>query len=97
MSKLVIDEQWHIEIDGHNCTLIFEEIRQRKRKLEIFPNTQETENYTFTESYYYPNVQACLRKYLAVSLHPCESIPEVLTRIDEVEKTIKNLKLCKKN
>ena len=86
MSTIKLDSEFSIKIDSQNYTL------QLSRSKEITKNG-ETKTVTESETFYYPDLQSSLRCYLRESLRPCESIRDVLNKIDEVHKTIKGLKV----
>ena len=56
---MVINEKYSVEKDG---TLIFREKRIHK------DGKDKGQEYIFTESYYYPNTQTALKKYLDLVL-----------------------------
>lgn len=79
---MILNNEWKIEYDSNNVILI---------------HTQEKEHdngkkYQAVETYYYPNVKMALKNFLNKSLSGSEEIIEVIYRIEEIEKIIKNLK-----
>lgn len=83
---IVLNENFYIETDTFNYTLQFRKDKQVEKSAEIKTITQ-------SETWYYPNIQACCRKYLDESLKESESIEEVLLKIEGIHQTIKNIKL----
>lgn len=85
---MIINEKYKIvnnTTDG--CVLIFSEIRQRKNK-----TTEEIEDYTFIDRWYYPTVYDCLKKYCHIYQGESKDVEDLLKRTEELFTLIKKLK-----
>lgn len=86
--KLTIDDNYYIDLsDLNNCVLTFSESRIREKK------TGETEEYTFEDSWYYPNVVACLKKYLELSQKEAKDVKECIEITEKIFEKLKSI--CK--
>jgi len=81
-----LDNQYSIDIDNLNFTL------QYRREKEVEKNG-ERKTVTEKSDWYFPSIQISLKKYLDESMRECNSVDEILRKIDEVHETIKKLKL----
>jgi len=79
---------YSIKTDSTGVTLHFEEMRKKDNKEKT-----EKVDYLFTDDHYLLNVKQALNYYLQLQLKDCESIEELMKRMNEVEDTIKGLKL----
>ena len=92
---IVLDSNYTIVTDANNY-----ELRYNNKKIvdKINKNTNETEQKEVTESWaaYYPSLQGCLRKYVNECIKPDSEFyadaKALLSKIDEVHETIKNIK-----
>lgn len=74
-----LDENYRIETDTNNFTLVYEsKTFDEKKKKEV----------TSKDEWHYPDLKTALIKYVNQCLKPCESIKEVLIRISELEKSL---------
>lgn len=87
MKKLQIAEKWYILSEGNNCTLTFEEIRERKKK-----DSGDMESYTFTDEYYFPTVNDCLIRYLQLCQENAKDVQDCIAVTKDIFAEIKKLK-----
>jgi alpha-amylase/alpha-mannosidase (GH57 family) len=73
-----LDSNWHIEYDTNNIVLISTIHNAGNKKPTVTP-------------YYYPTLKMALKNYLNRSLSGSKDIKEVISRIESVEKLIKNI------
>lgn len=85
-ANMKLDKNWSIETDSLNVIL---EFRQTRTKVD---KSGQEKAYEAVESFYYPTVKIALKSYLQKSLKSCQTLDEILRRIDEVEKQIDELK-----
>jgi len=81
-----LNENFTIYPDNQNFTLQFEcekEVSKNGDKKVV----------TSKETWYCIDLQSALRRFLTESLRPSTSVENVLTRINEVENIIKNVRL----
>jgi Sec7-like guanine-nucleotide exchange factor len=78
-----LDENYRIETDTNNFTLVYESKKFDEVKKKEFTSKDE---------WHYPELKYALIKYLNQSLKPCKSIKDVLSKISELEQLIKNTK-----
>lgn len=90
MSKLIIDDNWQIETDEHNCTLLYSEEKTREKIDKDRKKTGETEQYLSQTPYYYPTIQACFRRYLAENQKEASTVQECIAITERVEALIKS-------
>jgi uncharacterized protein Yka (UPF0111/DUF47 family) len=74
-----LDDNFRIETDTHNWTLVYEEQTVATSGKHIGKTV------TSKDEWHYPSIVPCLKKYLDESLKYCESIMEILERIGELE------------
>lgn len=77
-----LSENWSIEFDSNNVTLVFTEARTKVDK------NGEEKQYESRKEYYYGDVKQALKSYLLKSLHGAESVEDCLQRIAKVENKI---------
>lgn len=77
-----LSENWSIEFDSNNVTLVFKETRTKVDK------NGENKTYESRKEYYYGNIEQALKSYLLKSLEGAESVEEVLQLIGEVKQKI---------
>lgn len=80
-----IDDNWHIESDKWESTLVHTHITDVQED-----GTGGNEKRTLL---HYPTVKQCLKRYVQEEVKGCDSIDSILTRIDELESTIDNLNI----
>lgn len=80
-----LNNEFYVETDSNNYIL------QHRKPKEVVKDG-EAKTVLESDSWYFPTLSACLRKFLDESLKESESIQEVLQQIERVHKTIKNLK-----
>lgn len=77
-----LDKDYHIDTaQNGQCTLIFTEIRDNKKG-------EATE---YKDYWYLSNIKSCLLRYFELRQEEAQSIKELYSRIEEVEKIIKNV------
>jgi len=82
---MILTENYSIEFDENNAILVFKETKTKKKEgIDV--------EYVSTDRYFYPNLKTCLCAFVQKDLHGSTSIFNVITRIDELEKIILNLK-----
>jgi hypothetical protein len=85
---------YSIKTDSNGVTLYFEESRKKEEiDKETKKKTGKLIDYTFTDEWYLLNIKQALTYYLQLELKNCESIEEILLRINKVEELIKNIKI----
>jgi hypothetical protein len=88
-----LNNGYSIKTDSTGCTLYFEESRKKEEiDKETKKKTGKLIDYTFTDEWYLLNIKQALTYYLQLELKNCESIEEILLRINKVEELIKNIK-----
>lgn len=92
--KIILDDKYYLEPDGyHGLVLVFEEERTRKK---LDPKTKketgETEDYIFSDKWYFPKTSQTLDKYLTLSLKENKTVEELRNTLERVEKTIESIK-----
>jgi len=80
-----LDQYYALTADANNWTLNY------AREKEIIKDGV-TKTVTERDTFYYPLITMALRKYLDESVKDCSDIKEVLSKIEEVHNTIKNIK-----
>lgn len=91
MKTLKINENYRIETDNDSSTLIFAEKRIRNKVGKNKKPTGETEEYLFTQPYYYNNIQSALRAYFLKTLDSSIDLKDCLDNIEQSMLEIKNL------
>jgi hypothetical protein len=76
-----IDDNYKIDFDNVGATLIYEELRTRKKDGDDI-------NYTYTDKWYFLNIQQCLNKYLDLSMGDATDVKECIKKINEVRNFI---------
>jgi hypothetical protein len=76
-----IDDNYRIDFDNVGATLIYEELRTRKKD-------GDDVNYTYTDKWYFLNIQQCLNKYLDLSMGDAADVKECIKKINEVRNFI---------
>lgn len=76
-----IDDNYKIDFDNMGATLIYEELRTRMKDGEEI-------KYTYTDKWYYLNIQQCLNKYLDLAIGNTEDVKECIKKINEVRSFI---------
>lgn len=80
---LHLDENWKIDDSTDNVTLIYE------KEGEINPKTNKPK--VSRREYYYGNVPQALSAYSKKSLSGCETLKEVLEKLEKIDEKIKFL------
>lgn len=78
-----IDENYSIQTDDNNCTLVFSEQRTREKKDDT------TEEYTFEDRWYYPTVYHCLKRYLQLAQKEAKDVEDCIRLTEETFKKLK--------
>ena len=87
-NKLKLDENYYIDFSGNTATLVFTEKRVKKNK-----ETGESQNYTFTDNYYFLNFDHALNKYVNLKVSVCKDVSEVLIKLEEIKQIVSKLKI----
>lgn len=82
--KLQLDKNWRIESDTYSWVLIFQETRQKE--------TGEKEDFEYINNWYYPKISQALEKYKQETLKTTETIEQMLSKLDEINKKIGEIK-----
>lgn len=82
---LKIDENYHIEFDEHNYTLVFSEEKIAEKGKNI------GEKYTAETQYYYPSVYHCLKRYLDLKTKEAKDVETCVNLIEETYEKLKKL------
>ena len=80
-----LSNEYTLEYDENNVVLVFSEPRTRVKK------NGTTEEYIYTDKYYYPNIKSALKSYLNKSIKGAKDIQDLVDKILNVEKKIDNL------
>lgn len=93
MEKVIkLDDKWTIEADTYSWRLVFKEVRL-KDKLDGQRNkTGEQEEYLFEDSWWYPKLGDCLKKFQEESVKPLSSIELILGKITEINDMVSRIK-----
>lgn len=86
MKTIKLDENYHIEVDSENVCLKFRREKEVLKQGELKTVTEKNE-------WHSPRIELALKRYLHETQKECETINEVLERINEVEQIIKNVKI----
>ncbi len=84
MSTIKLDDNYSIVSDANNFTLKFEAVTKKEVKGEM-------KDVKSTDEWNYPKMQQALNRYVDESVRQCEGIPEILSALNRVEKTITTL------
>lgn len=84
-----IDENYRIDIDENNCTLVFFETRERTKK------DGEKEDYEFTTEYHYPTIVTALKKYLDLKQRNANDVRDCIRVTEETYEKISKLQFNK--
>jgi hypothetical protein len=77
-----LDENYRIETDKYNFTLVYESKSfDEKKKKEV----------TSTDEWHYPDLKLALNKYVNQSLKPCKDALSVLEKLKELELLISKI------
>lgn len=77
--EIKLDNNYHIIGDTFvGCTLVFEEIRERKNK------KGETENYIFKDSWYYSDMSRLLKEYIKEQTKDVKDIKTLIEKLDKI-------------
>ena len=93
-NKVVLDEKYSLQPDGYNgLVLVFEEKRERKKlDSKTKKETGETEEYIFTDKWYYPKISQSLNKYLQLVTSESKNIEELKNIVLRVEEKVDDIK-----
>ncbi len=80
MGKIILDDSFYIESDNYNYTLVKNENKgiNKDTGKDIITN----------DRYYYANIKDCLKCYVNKSIVDCNSIEEVIKKLEELETII---------
>lgn len=91
-----LNNGYFIKTDGSGVTLCLKENRKREEiDKETKKKTGKLVDYEFTDEWHLISVKQALTYYLQLELKNCEDVKELMTKMEEVEKLIKNLNLNK--
>lgn len=93
-----IDDNHYLEKDDWCITLVRTEVKKRpysKKGTKKSPGWKEGEEYVSEDRTFYPNVKLALKKYLDFKISESTTIEEIVSKIEEVEESINNLKVIK--
>ena len=79
-----IDDNFHVTNDRYQWTLHFEGDPEER---VAFGKLQEVRS---TDKWYYSSLEMCLKKYKDEAIKPCESVDEILQKIEFLNQLIKN-------
>lgn len=83
MAKLVLDENYSVEMDSYNFTL--------KYKKSVYDELKKKDVATSNE-WHFPTFQSALGKYLNECIRPLESIQALNAELQRIEKLITTIK-----
>jgi hypothetical protein len=87
MSKILkIDDNWSIETDQNNCTLIFREKRIATK------GKNAGEEFEFTDEFYYPSVYTALKRYLLEKQKDADDVQDCIRITEDTFEKLKTLK-----
>ena len=79
-----LDENYTIETDTNNFTLVYEsKTFDEKKKKEV----------TSTDEWHYPDLKNALKKYVNQVIKPCESVVSLLEKLNKIESLIDKFNL----
>lgn len=88
MSKITLDNNWEILNDQNNWELHYRnEVEATDKK------TGEKKIITQKDTFYYPSLPLCLKRYTNETLKSSNNLEDVLRKLEEVEILIKSLKV----
>lgn len=89
-NKIILDKLYSLQPDGfRGLVLVFEEERTRKKlDSKTKKETGESEQYIFTEKYYYPKLSQSLTKYLKLSLNVSKDLEDIKNTLERIENKI---------
>lgn len=89
-----LNNGYSIKTDGSGVTLCLKESRKKDEiDKETKKKTGRLVDYEFTDEFYLLNVKQALTYYLQLELKNCEDVKGCITKMEEVESLIKNLKV----
>jgi len=87
---------YSIKTDSSGVTLCLKEVRKKEEiDKETKKKTGKLIDYEFTDEFYLLNVKQALTYYLQLELKNCEDVKEIMTKMESIEKLIKNINLNK--
>jgi len=87
MKPIILNENYRIEKDSYSWVLIFNEEREKLNK-----KTNEKEQFTFEEKWYYPDLKQLLVKVIDLELKSAINVEEMLAKLDELHSFVSSLK-----
>jgi hypothetical protein len=85
--KIQLDENWSIGSDSYSWVLNFAEKRIRTNQ-----KTETEEEFLFENNYWYPKLSDCLKKYKEEALKPLETVEQLLSKLESIDKKIGEIK-----
>ena len=85
MKTLKINDNFKIESDDNNCSLIFTEPRIATK------GKNEGKEYIFREEFHYPTINDCFVKYLKLAQKEAKDVAECIEISERIIKEIKSL------
>lgn len=92
--RIELDKRYSLEPDGyHGLVLVFKEKRVREKvDAKTKKKTGETEDYIFSDKWYFPKTSQTLDKYLTLSLKENKTVEELRDTLTRVEDKINKIK-----
>ena len=86
-AKIILDNKYYLESDSDNgIVLTFQENRTRKKiDKESKKETGETEDYLFSDRWYFTRITQSLKKYVELSQNSCKTIEELLEKTNKID------------
>lgn len=79
-----IDDNWRIEADEHNCTLIYEKEIEKNVKGEMKTVTRKSVRY-------YGSIPSALKSYCRLQMKNADTVQDLLKKIDMLDKKVDSL------
>ena len=89
---ITLDKKWSILPDTYSWELRFTETRVREKVDAKKVKTGEVEDFEFVNSWWYPKISMCLNKFKEESLKTIETVEEILSKLDSIDKKIGEIK-----
>jgi len=91
--RIYLDNEFFLSPDSFKGLVLEREVVKTRVKLdENRKKTDQTEQYTDIESWYYPRLSQILHKYLKLKSADANNVDELIKAVEKVEKLIDQLK-----